>query len=155
MVIQLSRTRMTESPRRNLRVEVSTIPGMSSRLRFYVIGQIQAYLMCLKKLLQDATTHILLMKRSLLTPFPLPPFGFSVHISFTFSRTMLQCRSKAFTRASSLRLFRQEIRTWVWERVAVWRMESGPDVSSCSSTSEISYSLFDYLRNAGLEFVVR
>jgi len=54
--------------------------------------------------------NILLMNRSLLTPLP-PPLGFSVHISFTFSRTILQCRSKALTRASNFRLLRQEIRT--------------------------------------------
>ena len=27
------------------------------------------------------------------------------------------------------------------ERTAVWRIESGPDVNSCSSRTEISYSL--------------
>lgn len=86
-------------------------------------------------------TYILLMKRSLLTPLPLAPLGFSVHISLTFSRTMLQCRSKALTRANSLRLFRQEIRTWVCVRVAVWRRDRGPAVSSCSSTRATSYSL--------------
>lgn len=84
--------------------------------------------------------NILLMNLSLLTPlaFPLP---FSVHISFTFSRTMLQWRSKALTRASSLRLFRHEIRTWVCVRVAVMRMERGPVESSCASRTETSYSL--------------
>ena len=42
--------------------------------------------------------------RSLFTCFAFLPFprGFSVQISFTFSRTILQCRSKALTRASSL-----------------------------------------------------
>ena len=43
--------------------------------------------------------NILLMKRSLFTGLafclPLPVFGTSVHISFTFSKTMLQCLSKA------------------------------------------------------------
>src|SRR5436190_21879346 len=86
-------------------------------------------------------THILLTNRSLFTPFPLPPLGFSVHISFTFSSTMLQCRSNALTLASNLRLFRHDIKTWVCDRVAVWRMDNGPDVSSCSSKTEISYSL--------------
>lgn len=57
--------------------------------------------------------NILLMKRSLLTPF-LPSLPvFSVHISLTFSSTMLQCRSNAFTRASSFRLLRQFMRTCV------------------------------------------
>ena len=90
------------------------------------------------------TTHILLINLSLLTGLPfLPPdtLGISVHISLTFSNTMLQCRSKALTRAKSLRLLRQEMRTWVWERTAVWRIESGPEVNSCSSSRAISYSL--------------
>jgi hypothetical protein len=99
---QLSRTRMTLSPRRN----------------------------------------ILLMNRSLLTPLSLPLF--SVHISFTFSSTILQWRSKALTRASSLRLLRQLIRTWVWFRVAVMRIERGPVWSSCCSRMETSYSLVVY-----------
>ena len=44
-----------------------------------------------------------------------PPFLFvSLHISFTFSSTMLQCRSKAFTLASSLWLFLKLMRTWVF-----------------------------------------
>lgn len=89
-------------------------------------------------------THILLMKRSLLTPLPFFPWlflGNSVHISLTFSRTMLQCLSNAFTRARSLRLLRHEMTTWLWLRTAVCRIERGPAVNSCSSTRAISYSL--------------
>lgn len=89
-------------------------------------------------------TDILLMNLSLLMGrpfFPLESFGVSVHISLTFSSTMLQCRSNAFTLARSLRLFRIEIRTWVWLRTAVWRIERGPALNSCSSNCEISYSL--------------
>ena len=37
----------------------------------------------------------------------------SVHISFTFSSTILQCLSNALTRPSSLRLFRQLMSTWL------------------------------------------
>jgi len=88
--------------------------------------------------------NILLMKRSLLTGRPFFPWAFigaSVHISLTFSSTMLQWRSKAFTRASNFLLFRQEIKTWVWLRTAVCRMERGPAVNSCSSSRAISYSL--------------
>uniref|UniRef100_A0A1J3FXY8 Uncharacterized protein n=1 Tax=Noccaea caerulescens TaxID=107243 RepID=A0A1J3FXY8_NOCCA len=59
--------------------------------------------------------NILLMKRSLLTAsaffLPFPVFGTSVHISLTFSRTMLQCLSNALTRPSSFLLFRQLINT--------------------------------------------
>lgn len=43
--------------------------------------------------------------------FPFPAFGVSVHISLTFSKTMLKCRSKAFTLARSLRLLRQLMST--------------------------------------------
>ena len=89
-------------------------------------------------------THILLINLSLLTGLPFPPpanRGVSVHISLTFSSTILQCRSNAFTRANSLRLLRQDIRTWVWERTAVCRIERGPDVNSYSSICAISYSL--------------
>lgn len=84
------------------------------------------------------------MNRSLLTGLPFfPPanLGVSVHISLTFSNTMLQWRSKALTLARSLRLLRIEMRTCVWLRTAVWRMDSGPALNSCSSRSDISYSL--------------
>lgn len=80
--------------------------------------------------------NILLINLSLFTPFP--PFPcFSVHISLTFSSTMLQCRSKALTRARSLRLLRQDIRTCVCVRVAVMRIERGPVESSWASTRRL------------------
>jgi len=84
------------------------------------------------------------MKRSRLMGFPFLPSAFrgvSLHISFTFSSTMLQWRSKALTRASSLRLLRVLIRTWVWLRTAVWSSERGPEVNSWVSRRESSYSL--------------
>ena len=82
-------------------------------------------------------TYILLINLSLLTGLPFfPPavFGVSVHISFTFSNTILQWRSNALTLARSLRLLRHDIRTCVCDRTAVWRIERGPDVNSCSSS---------------------
>lgn len=88
--------------------------------------------------------NILLMNRSLFTTRPFLPSavrGVSLHISFTFSRTILQWRSNALTLPSSLRLFRHEMRTCVCCRTAVWRRERGPDVNSCVSRTEISYSL--------------
>ena len=97
-----------------------------------------------RKFLQLWSSYILLMNRSLFTGLPFfPPdsLGVSVHISLTFSRTMLQCRSKALTRANSLRLFRHEMRTCVWDLTAVCRIDRGPDVNSCSSSCAISYSL--------------
>lgn len=110
---------MTESPRKNLRATLASDPNGLRRSRCFS---------CV-----PGMTHILLMNLSLLTglPFlPLDSFGVSVHISFTFSRTMLQCLSNALTRASSFLLFRIEIRTWVWLRTAVWRIERGPAENS-------------------------
>lgn len=95
--------------------------------------------------INEACSYILLINRSLFTGLPFFPalvLGVSVHISLTFSNTILQCLSKAFTRASSFLLFRQEIRTCAWDRTAVWRIERGPEVNSCSSSCAISYSLF-------------
>ena len=87
---QLSKTRITESPRRNLQNDL-LVNATFCASRF--------------------GTYILLTKRSLFTPLPPFVFGFSVHISLTFSRTILQCLSKALTRASSFLLLRQEMRT--------------------------------------------
>jgi hypothetical protein len=42
---------------------------------------------------------------------PLPVLGASDHISLTFSKTILQCLSKALTRPNNLRLFLQLINT--------------------------------------------
>lgn len=76
------------------------------------------------------------MYLSLLTGFaffPFPDLGVSVHISLTFSRTMLQCLSNAFTLASSFLLFRQLIRTWVLFFTDCVKTDRGPVLnSSCS-----------------------
>lgn len=128
---QLRSTRITESPLKNLKLAVS------SSLNEYRTQRREGGRFRIP-------THILLMNRSLFRGLPFLPLaarGVSVHISLTFSSTMLQCRSNALTRASSLRLLRHEMRTWVCERTAVWRMESGPVVNSYSSSWEISYSL--------------
>ena len=96
------------------------------------------------KMTESPLKNILLMKRSLFTGRPFFPSlvrGTSVHISFTFSSTMLQWRSKALTRHSIFRLLRHEIRTCVCWRTAVCRSESGPEANSCVSMTEISYSL--------------
>lgn len=88
--------------------------------------------------------HILLMKRSLfmaLLFFPPDEVGTSVHISLTFSSTILQCRSKALTRAKSFRLLRHEMSTCVCERTAVCKIDNGPAVNSCSSICDISNSV--------------
>jgi len=78
--------------------------------------------------------NILLINLSLLTGFLFFPFGTSVHISFTFSNTMLLCLSKSFTRANSFLLLRREIRTCVWFLTDCWRTERGPWLISCSSS---------------------
>lgn len=96
--------------------------------------------------------NILLIKRSRLTGccffFPFPDLGVSVHISLTFSKTMLQCRSNAFTRASSFLLLRQLMRIWVLFFTESVSTDSGPvwnsSFSSCSSSSAVS-SLFGLL----------
>ena len=74
--------------------------------------------------------NILLMNRSMFTGFALPePFPVlftSLHISFTFSRTMLQCRSKAFTLPRSFLLFRQLISTCAFVFTLCINTDSGP-----------------------------
>merc|ERR1719347_2464596 len=69
------------------------------------------------RMTESPLRNILEMNLSLLTGLdfflPLPVFGTSVHISFTFSSTMLQCLSKALTLANSFLLFLQLMRTWV------------------------------------------
>ena len=78
---------------------------------------------------------------------PFPVFGSSVHISFTPSNTMLQCRSKAFTLPNSFLLFLkhfisktaashcvylQLIKTWVLFLTESVRTLRGPvENSSC------------------------
>jgi hypothetical protein len=131
--VQLKSTRITESPLKNLRIIIRHFSGIP----VHIPGQIS----CLNRRFQ---THILLINLSLLTGLPFFPalvLGVSVHISFTFSSTILQCLSNAFTRASSLRLFRHEIRTCACDRTAVCRMDRGPEVNSCSSSCAISNSL--------------
>ena len=67
------------------------------------------------RITESPLRNILEMNLSLFTGAaffaPFPVFGTSVQISLTFSSTMLQCRSKALTRANSLRLLRQLIST--------------------------------------------
>ena len=81
--------------------------------------------------------NILEMKRSRLMGaaffLPLPVFGTSVHISLTFSSTMLQCLSKAFTRPSNFLLFRQLMSTCVLLLTLCVRTDSGPVLKSSSS----------------------
>ena len=91
------------------------------------------------------------IKRSLLTGLafflPLPLFGTSVHISFTFSSTILQWRSNAFTRPSSLRLLRQLINTWVLFFTDCVNTDNGPVLNSSSSnfwSSSCDISLFGF-----------
>lgn len=65
--------------------------------------------------------------------FPLPVLGNSVHISLTFSRTILQCLSKAFTLPSNFLLFLQLISTWVLFLTDCVRTDNGPVLNSSSS----------------------
>ena len=84
-------------------------------------------------------TH--LMKRSLLTGLDFlatPPLGCSVHISLTFSSTMLQCRSNALTRPSSFLLFLQLMSTCVLLLTLCVSTDSGPVENSSSSLLALS-----------------
>merc|ERR1711909_105975 len=89
------------------------------------------------RITESPRRNILEMYLSLFTGldffFPFPVLGTSVHISFTFSRTMLQCLSKALTLPSSFLLFLQLMRTCVLLFTLCVRTESGPVLnSSCS-----------------------
>ena len=82
-----------------------------------------------------------LMKRSLFTGFDFfvaVPLGVSVHISFTFSRTMLQCLSKALTRPSSFLLFLQLMSTCVLLFTLCVSTDRGPVENSSSSVFALS-----------------
>lgn len=65
----------------------------------------------------------------------------SVHISFTFSRIMLQCRSNARTLASSFLLFLQLIRTCVLALTLDVSTDSGPERNAESSSLVVPGSL--------------
>lgn len=111
------------------------------------------------KITESPLRNILAMYLSLLTGFaffPFPDLGVSVHISLTFSRTMLQCLSNAFTLASSFLLFRQLIRTWVLFFTDCVKTDKGPVLnSSCSlwasSSGVISLFGLAILRRKGEE----
>ena len=64
---------------------------------------------------------------------PFPVLGISVHISFTPSKTMLQCLSKALTLPKSFLLFRQLIKTCVLFLTDCVKTLSGPVLNSSSS----------------------
>merc|ERR1719436_549963 len=87
------------------------------------------------RMTESPRRNILLMKRSLFTglAFFLLPCGTSVHISRTFSRTMLEWRSKALTRARIFLLFRQLMSTCELSFTHFCSTESGP-------TSKLSLS---------------
>lgn len=89
------------------------------------------------RMTESPRRNIFDMNRSLFTGFtfflPLPVRGSSVHISFTFSSTMLQCRSKAFTLPSSFLLLRQLMSTWVLFFTDCVSTDSGPVLNSSSS----------------------
>lgn len=80
--------------------------------------------------------NILLINLSLLINFafflPFPCLGTSVHISWTFSNTMLQWRSNAFTRPRSFLLLRQLINTGVFCLTLCMSTDNGPVLKSSS-----------------------
>ena len=88
-----------------------------------------------------STTTAHLMKRSLFTGLDFlvaVPLGVSVHISLTFSRTMLQCLSKALTRPSSFLLFLQLMSTCVLLFTLCVSTDRGPVENSSSSVFSFS-----------------
>ena len=89
-----------------------------------------------------AITRSLFTPRAFFRPFPPPPAR-SVHISVTPSSTMFMWRSKALTRASSLRLLRRLMRTGDDVETAVERRESGPLCKAAlgSAVAEVAESL--------------
>lgn len=107
------------------------------------------------RITESPRRNILEMYLSLFTGldffFPLPVLGTSVHISFTFSKTILQCLSKALTLASNFLLFLQLIRTWVLFLTDWVKTDSGPVLnSSCSRWDSSSgvISLFGFANRA-------
>jgi len=93
--------------------------------------------------------NILGMYLSLFTGFafflPLPVFGVSVHISLTFSSSMLQCLSNAFTLHSNFLLFLQLINTCVLFLTLCVSTDNGPVLNSSSSLFAISSSVSSLL----------
>lgn len=122
---------------------------------------------CLPSTTESPRKNILLTKRSLFTGLaldPLPVRGVSVHIydtslrsghaitlfreshtSLTFSRTILQWRSNALTRASILWLLRQLMRIWLLFLTDCWRTDNGPVLNSTSSNLRSSSSVISDL----------
>lgn len=135
---------MTESPRRNLQMKTVSfifISQLEHHRIFPFTSQYQtlpiSFIPSHQKTGGKVKTYIFETNLSLLTGLPFFPWAFlgvSIHISFTFSSTMLQCLSNAFTLASNFRLFRQEIRTCACDRTAVCKIDNGPEVNSCSSS---------------------
>lgn len=99
--------------------------------------------------------NIFEMTRSLLTGFtfflPLPVRGISVHISVTFSRTMLQWRSNALTRPRSFLLLRQLMRTWVLFLTDL--KESSVWWAKCADCNDIDL-LCEHTERPGVEFLL-
>merc|ERR1719351_416218 len=89
------------------------------------------------RMTESPRKNILLINLSLLTGLafflPFPVLGISVHISFTPSKTMLQCLSKALTLPKSFLLFRQLIKTCVLFLTDCVKTLSGPVLNSSSS----------------------
>lgn len=106
--------------------------GMNS---FYLVNARGFFRM---RITESPLRNIFEMNLSLFTGFdfffPFPARGCSVHISLTFSRTMLQCLSKALTRPKSFLLFLQLMSTCVLCFTESVRMDRGP-VAKLSSSS--------------------
>lgn len=162
LYLGLRSTRMTESPRRNIfemkRSLLTGRPPLAPRPRLGTCRQ-SACSKCLHmcQCVRESTEHCNPSHRRLILP-PLPPparppsrpwcpaavaaappsLRTSVHISLTFSRIMLQCRSNAFTRPSSLWLFLQLINTCLTNPGARRAAESGSSTGSSTRVRTLS-----------------
>ena len=88
------------------------------------------------KITESPRRNIFAIYLSLLIGFaflPFPVLGISYHISLTFSKTILQCLSNAFTRPNNFLLFRQLINTCVLFFTDVINTDNGPVLNSSSS----------------------
>lgn len=116
------RTKMTESPRRNIfEMNRSLLTGFTFFFPFPVRGTSVHISLTLKR-------KEIFNKNSVLKILSAPSEN-AVYLS----KTMLQCRSNALTRPRSFLLLRQLISTWVLFLTDCVNTDSGPVLNSSSS----------------------
>lgn len=132
-------TRMTESPLKNsLLINLSLFTGLAPFLPLPVLGTCttaQFFLAELPNVTKLQTAQIWGYTKKLHVHKQAQDAAdiTSVHISFTFSSIMLQCRSNALTRPKSFLLFRQLINTCELLFTLVVSTDKGPVLKASSS----------------------